>query len=69
SVMVVEDSDEGYVVAKSDVVIVITQGDRCLVRGTIVEGDKIIADGVHRVAVGQPVTPLEIQNESQEASK
>jgi len=35
------------------------QGDQAYVRGTIVDGNTIIAHGVHRVTPGTAVAPVE----------
>jgi len=38
--------------------VLYTEGDRVLVRGTLIEGEPIIASGTHRVVVGQQVRML-----------
>lgn len=43
-------------VAARDVEVLHTDGDRSFVRGTLAEGDAIIATGAHRVVEGQQVT-------------
>ncbi|MDJ1184740.1 efflux RND transporter periplasmic adaptor subunit [Roseofilum casamattae] len=53
-----EDPDT-YIVARRDVEILHTEGDRALVRGTLQPGDRIIPSGTHRIVTGQQVTPIE----------
>ena len=40
-------------------------GDRAFVRGTLSDGDVVIASGTHRVVAGQAVRPVELQNTDQ----
>lgn len=47
-------SDEG-VIARVDLELLHTEADRVFVRGAVVTGDRIVADGVHRLAAGQRV--------------
>ncbi len=54
--VVEEDADRSsQVVARRDVEVLHTSGDRSFVRGTLQPGDQVIASGVHRVVVGQVV--------------
>ncbi|MEM8675068.1 MAG: efflux RND transporter periplasmic adaptor subunit [Cyanobacteria bacterium P01_G01_bin.67] len=46
---------ESYQVQQQAVEIIHHQGDRVLVRGTLQSGDRIIADGIHRLVPGQRV--------------
>jgi len=55
SAFVVNEKDGREVVAKRDVEVLYTDGEKALVRGALKEGDRIIADGVHRLAPGQAV--------------
>jgi RND family efflux transporter MFP subunit len=45
--------------AREAVEVLHVSGDRAFVRGTLRDGDRVIADGVHRIAPGTRVTPLE----------
>ena len=47
--------DDSGVASRRDVELIETQGDRSFVRGTLTEGEKIIAVGAHRVVAGQRV--------------
>ena len=58
AVISLEDPDT-YTVARRDVEILHTEGDRALVRGTLQPSDRIIASGTHRIVTGQPVTPID----------
>jgi multidrug efflux pump subunit AcrA (membrane-fusion protein) len=56
SVMVIVPNQNGHSIAeKRDVEIVLTESDRVLARGTLVDGDQIVVDGLHRLAEGQRV--------------
>ena len=55
SVFALEADDQDFVVRKRPVESLHTDGDRVLVRGAIQAGDRIVADGVHRVVPGQIV--------------
>jgi RND family efflux transporter MFP subunit len=46
-----------FVVAKRDVEVLHTEGDRMLVRGTVRAGDRAIVSGIQRIVPGQRVTP------------
>ncbi len=48
---------EGYVLEGRDVELLHTDGDRSYVRGVLEAGDRVVADGVHRVVAGQHVRP------------
>ncbi|EAQ97863.1 efflux RND transporter periplasmic adaptor subunit [Congregibacter litoralis] len=51
---------DGNTVALREVVEVLhVSGDRAFVRGSVRDGDRLIADGVHRIAPGTAVAPLE----------
>ena len=53
--VVTKSKGENYQVKEHAVEIVHQQGDRALVRGTLQAGDKIIANGTHRLVPGQKV--------------
>ncbi len=46
-----------YTVARRDVEVLHTEGDRLLVRGTLQPGDRAIVSGAHRIVPGQRVQP------------
>jgi len=56
SVYVVEDSQQKEIIGRRDVELLDTVGARSFVRGTLQQGDRIVASGTHRVVVGQHVT-------------
>ena len=45
----------GSRVARRDVEVLHTEGDRVLVRGMLQPGDRVIASGTHRIVPGQVV--------------
>lgn len=52
--------DDGATVALREAVEVLhVDGDRAYVRGSLQPGQRVIADGIHRIAAGTPVQPLE----------
>ena len=61
--LVPDSSSEHFRVEKRDVEILHAESSRVLVRGTLEDGDQLVADGVHRIANGQLV---EIQKTNQE---
>ena len=53
------DSDsKHYQIEQQSVEIIHQQGDRALVRGTLQPGDRLVANGTHRLVPGQKVRPL-----------
>ena len=54
------EGEKEYRVQQQSVEIIYQQGDRALVRGTLESGDKIVANGTHRLVPGQRVKPLEV---------
>lgn len=51
---------DGQTLSAREVVEVLElRADQAYVRGTLVDGQRVIADGIHRVAPGSPVTVLE----------
>ncbi|PSN17383.1 efflux transporter periplasmic adaptor subunit [filamentous cyanobacterium CCP5] len=57
SVYVIQPTDSGYTVARRDVEILHTDGERSLVRGTVQVGDRAVISGTQRVVPGQAVVP------------
>ena len=57
-----KDQPELYRVCRCDVEIIKTDSQRVLVKGTISDGDLVVADGVHRIAIGQLVSLAEQTN-------
>ena len=53
------DESDAYRVARRDVEVLHTEGDRSFVRGLVEGGDRIIASGTHRVVADQLVSPRE----------
>ncbi|MEM9217893.1 MAG: efflux RND transporter periplasmic adaptor subunit [Cyanobacteria bacterium P01_F01_bin.150] len=49
---------DAYIVQPKSVEILHQESDRVLVRGTLEEGDRIVANGIHRLVPGQRVRPL-----------
>ena len=56
NVYVVETAGEFQEIARRDVELLDTVGQRSFVRGTLQTGDQIVASGTHRVVVGQKVS-------------
>ena len=54
--VVEEDGGGRPVVRRQDVEVLHTDGQRTLVRGTLIPGDRVITAGTHRVVPGQVVT-------------
>jgi len=54
-----ESSDDGTaVLVRKTVEVIHGEADRSFVRGTLEDGDRIVARGLHRVVVGQRVRPI-----------
>lgn len=51
------DEANTYRVARREVEVLHTEGDRLLVRGTLQAGERAIASGTHRLVADQIVTP------------
>ena len=69
SVYVVENengSQGGTVIARRDVEVLHTAADRAFVRGTLIDGDRIVSDGTHRVVPGQHVEAVGREQASRE---
>ncbi len=58
--LIAEPKGQGSRLEKRDVEVVHAQTDRVLVRGTLSEGDQVVADGVHRITNGQLVEPVSV---------
>ena len=55
SVMALEERDGSLITVARDVEVLHTDGMHCVIRGTVQDGDRIVATGTHRVAIGQRV--------------
>ncbi|MEL6501190.1 MAG: efflux transporter periplasmic adaptor subunit, partial [Cyanobacteria bacterium J06623_1] len=55
-VLTESEDTENYIVKQHSVEIVHQKGDRALVRGTLQPGDRIAANGIHRLVPGQQVS-------------
>ncbi|NJL02865.1 MAG: efflux RND transporter periplasmic adaptor subunit [Spirulinaceae cyanobacterium SM2_1_0] len=61
-----ETADAGIFAVQQQVVEIIHQaGDRVLVRGTLQAGDRLVANGVHRLVPGQQVRPFDTLSQPQ----
>lgn len=61
TVLALRERDGGTVALREVVEVLHVSGDRAYVRGSINDGDKLIADGVHRIAPGTLVAPQAIK--------
>ena len=61
TVYVVEKENQNWTVVTREVEVISTIGEYVLVRGTLQDGDRIIASGVHRITAGQLVEPSDIK--------
>lgn len=59
NVLRLEDTGQQIVSVREVVEVLEIHGDHAYVRGSIVDGQQIIAEGVHRIAPGTAVTPLD----------
>ena len=48
---------EGSVLARRELVVLYQEEDRVFVRGTLADGERVVSEGLHRLAAGQEVTP------------
>ncbi|MFK7819134.1 MAG: efflux RND transporter periplasmic adaptor subunit [Planctomycetaceae bacterium] len=63
SAFVVVPTNKGeYVIERVSVEVIYTTGERAFVRGTLKDGDRVIASGSHRIVPGQTVDPIEEQS-------
>jgi RND family efflux transporter MFP subunit len=53
------DDEQTFVIERIDVSVLHTADGRAFVRGTLTDGARIVATGVHRVVPGQRVTPVD----------
>lgn len=60
SVYIARRDGNGWSAEPGMVEIVYQAGERVFVRGAIRDGDRVIMDGLQRIAPGQPVTPVEV---------
>lgn len=60
NVLVVEPGDGGHITTRHVVEVLEIQGDKAFVYGTLADGQAVVADGLHRIAPGAAVTPLEL---------
>jgi len=51
-----DDRPNFFRVRRCDVEIVKTDSERVLVKGTVCDGDRVVVDGLHRIAIGQLVS-------------
>lgn len=59
TVLRIEQQDSLTVAIREAVEVLEIKGDRAYVRGTLTEGSKVVASGVHRITPGTPVTLAE----------
>jgi RND family efflux transporter MFP subunit len=55
NVLRVDENKDGITTVREAVEILHLEGDRAFVRGTLAPGQRVVADGIHRVAPGTPV--------------
>ncbi len=63
TVLALREEDEGTVAQREAVEVLHISGDRVYVRGTLNAGDQVVADGVHRIAPGTRVRPLDSEEQ------
>ena len=56
----IEAQGERQLTVREAVEVLEVRGDMAYVRGTIAHGDTLVADGVHKVTPGTPVTPVSV---------
>jgi RND family efflux transporter MFP subunit len=59
SVLRLEETASGFIAVREAVEVLAVHGSEAYVRGTLVDRQRYVADGVHRVAPGTPVFPTE----------
>jgi len=59
AVWVAHESDEGTRVERREVEVLHTDGERVYVRGMVTDGELVVANGTHRLAIGQLVHPVQ----------
>lgn len=55
SVMAVVEQEGNYLAEKRDIEVLLTESDRVLARGMLSDGERIVVDGLHRIAAGQQI--------------
>jgi RND family efflux transporter MFP subunit len=60
TVLRLDRTEAGVIAVREAVEVLAVHGDRVYVRGTLGDRQRYVADGVHRVAPGTPVIPLEV---------
>ena len=61
TVYVAEAQEDGWTAQKRPVEIVQAEADRAFVRGTLMDGDKVIQEGIMRLSPGMPVSPIDAE--------
>ncbi len=64
TVLRLESTSDGAVSVREAVEVLDVKGSRAYVRGSLAAGQRYITDGVHRIAPGTPVEPLQAERES-----
>ncbi len=59
SVMVAVNQNGHSLAEKRDIEIILTESNRVLARGMLSDGDRIVVDGLHRIAAGQQIIDAE----------
>ena len=59
TVLRLEETDQGVITVREAVEVLAVQGDRVYVRGTLADRQRYVADGVHRLAPGTLIDPVE----------
>lgn len=59
NVLVLGERDDQSITRREVVEVLELRGEQAYVRGTVGDGQRVIADGIHRIAPGSPVTPLD----------
>ncbi|WP_187276528.1 efflux RND transporter periplasmic adaptor subunit [Parahaliea maris] len=59
NVLALKQQDSHWLTVREAVEVLELRGDRAYVRGTLADGARVVADGLHRIAAGSAVQPLE----------
>lgn len=62
TVLRLDNQGDSTVTLREAVEVLHVDGDRAYVRGTLVEGQRVVADGIHRVTPGTPVADVSGEN-------
>lgn len=62
TVLALRERNNGTVALREAVEVLHVSGNQAYVRGSINDGDRVIADGVHRIAPGTLVTPISLSS-------